>query len=71
MKIIITVFITTLLMLPNVTSFAETKEDCSKYSTKTLVGQYDKYRCEKGKPPRKKLELGKKLKKLNPFKKKN
>ena len=55
----------------NTASIAETKRDCSQYSTKTLVGTWDKKRCEKGKPPRKKLELGKKLKKLNPFKKKN
>jgi len=48
-------------------SFAETKDDCSKYSEKTLVGQYDKWRCKKGKAPRKKFNL----KKLNIFKKAN
>ena len=57
-------------------SRADTK-DCSKYSTKNAVGLYNKLRCEKGKNPRKKLidlkelDLGNKLKKLNPFKKKN
>ena len=49
--------------------YAETKPDCSQYSTSSLMGILDKKRCEKGKPPRE--ALGKKLKKLNPFKKKN
>ena len=66
-KLILILFI---LALFNTNSFAETKTDCSQYSTKTLVGQWDKMRCKKGKPPRKELKLGEKLKKLNPFKKK-
>ena len=48
-------------------SFAETKQDCTQYSDKTLVGQYDKWRCKKGKAPREKFNL----KKLNIFKKTN
>ena len=31
-------------------SFAETKPDCSKYSTKTYLGLLDKIRCKKGLP---------------------
>ena len=34
-------------------------------SSKTLVGQYDKWRCKSGAPERKKFSL----KNLNPFKK--
>ena len=48
-------------------SLAETKRDCSQYSNKTLFGNYDIWRCKKGKPPREKFNL----KKLNIFKKKN
>ena len=67
LKLIPVLFVLTLF---NTNSFAETKTDCSQYSTKTLVGQWDKMRCKKGKPPREKSKLGEKLKKLNPFKKK-
>ena len=31
------------------------------------MGMLDKRRCEQGKPPRKKLNIGEKLKKLNPL----
>ena len=55
------------LMLPFNVSFAETKMDCSQYSSKTFTGMWDKHRCKKGKAPREKFSL----KKLNPFKKKN
>ena len=48
---------------------AETKRDCSQYSTKTFMGILDKKRCEAGKPPRKKWNIGAKLKKLNPLSK--
>ena len=48
---------------------AETKRDCSQYSTKTFMGTLDKKRCEAGKPERKKWNIGKKLKKLNPLSK--
>ena len=60
-----------LVLFFNTTTFADTKQDCSQYNTKTIIGAWDKARCEKGKPPREKLKLGEKLKKLNPFKKKN
>ena len=62
--------ISTFLILFNSNSFAETKEDCSKYNTETIVGSYDKWRCKSGKEPRKKFNFGfGKLKELNPFKK--
>ncbi len=54
-------------MLPYNISFAETKMDCSQYSSKTFLGMWDKLRCKKSKEPREKFSL----KKLNPFKKKN
>ena len=38
---------------------AETKRDCSQYSTKTMMGIIDKKRCEAGKEPRKKWNIGK------------
>ena len=50
---------------------AETKPDCSHIKTDTLSDQYDKYLCKQGKPPRKKFNLGAKLKELNLLKKKN
>ena len=62
--------ISTFLILLNSNSFAETKEDCSKYNSETIVGSYDKWRCKSGKEPRKKLNFGfGKLKELNPLKK--
>ena len=62
--------ISTFLILFNSNSFAETKEDCSKYNTETIVGSYDKWRCKSGKEPRKKFNFGfGKLKELNPLKK--
>ena len=50
---------------------AETKPDCSHVKTNTMSGEYDKYLCKQGKPPRKKFKLGTKLKELNLLKKKN
>jgi len=67
-NIYILIFCVLIISISN-NSFAEIKDDCSKYSSDTIVGQYDKWRCKKGKPPREKI--GKKLKDLNPFKKKN
>ena len=66
--------ISTFLILFNSNSFAETKaetkEDCSKYNSETIIGAYDKWRCKSGKKPRKKLNFGfGKLKELNPLKK--
>ena len=52
-------------------SFAETKLDCSQYTNKTFTGTLAKRRCLKGLPPKEKISIGAKLKKLNPFKKKN
>ena len=67
MKILNIIVIFTILQFASSNTFAATKEDCSKYNTKTIMGTYDKARCEKGKPPRKKWNIGKKLKKLNPL----
>ena len=64
MKILNIIVAVIMLQLVSSNTFAETKEDCSKYDTKTLMGTYDKARCEKGKPPRKKWSFGKKLKNL-------
>ncbi len=71
MKIVYTTLILILVSFFNTGSFAETKTDCSQYNTKTLVGSWNKKRCERGKPPIEGIKLGEKLKKLNPFKKKN
>jgi len=68
MRIIKIFFVTTLLSLFTTSSFSETR-DCSMFDNSTLMGTYDKWRCEKGKEPRKKLNLGEKLKKLNPLSK--
>jgi len=67
MKILNTIVIFIILQLASSSAFAATKEDCSLYNTKTIMGMYDKKRCEAGKPPRKKWGIGKKLKKLNPL----
>ena len=48
-------------------SFAETKPDCSKYSTKTYLGLLDKIRCKKGLPVEDRTKP-KKFGDLNPFK---
>ena len=67
MKRLNILFLTTVFIFVSSYSLAETKQDCSQYSKKTLVGNYDKWRCEKGKPPREKFNLNK----LNIFKKTN
>ena len=51
----------------NNNSFAETKPDCSKYSTKTYFGLLDKIRCKKGLPVEERTKP-KKFGDLNPFK---
>ena len=66
MKILNIIVVLIILQLTSSNTFAATKQDCSIYNTETLMGMYDKKRCEKGKPPRKKWSIGKKLKKLNP-----
>ena len=69
MKTLNIIVVLIMLQFTSSNTFAATTEDCSKYDTKTLMGTYDKARCEKGKSPRKKWNLGKKLKKLNPLNK--
>ena len=51
----------------NTNSFAETKPDCSKYSTKTYLGLLDNIRCKKGLPVKERIKP-KKFSDLNPFK---
>ena len=51
----------------NTNTFAETKLDCSKYSTKTYLGLLDKMRCKKGLPVKERIKP-KKFSDLNPFK---
>ena len=64
MKILNIIVVFIMLQFTSSNTFAATKEDCSKYDTKTIMGTYDKARCEKGKAPRKKWGFGKKLKNL-------
>ena len=47
MKIVYTILILILVSFFNTGSFAETKTDCSQYNTKTLVGSWNKKRCER------------------------
>ena len=68
-KMIKIFYITTFLMIFtffNTNSFAETKPDCSKYSTKTYLGLLDKIRCKKGLPVEERIKP-KKFSDLNPF----
>ena len=71
MKIIKILLLFLLFSFFNLNASADTKPDCSHIKNDTLSNQYDKYLCKKGKQPRKKFKLGKKLKELNPFKKEN
>ena len=61
--IVISIFLSSLTFFSIAT--AETKRNCDEISSKTLVGQWDKWRCSRGAEPRKKFSL----KNLNPFKK--
>jgi hypothetical protein len=70
MKIFTTTILFTFIIFYNSNAIAETKRDCSMYSSKTHVGMLEKRRCKKGLPQKEKTTLGQKLKKLNPFKKK-
>ena len=54
----------------NSNTAAETKPNCSQYSTKTYLGLLDKIRCKKGLPV-KIREKPKKFSDLNPLKPKN
>ena len=67
MKIFNVIIVFLILNFVSSNSFAATKQDCSIYNTDTIMGVLDKRRCEKGKPPRKKCNIGEKLKKLNPL----
>ena len=67
MKILNVIIVFVILNFASSNSFAAAKQDCSIYNTDTIMGVLDKRRCEQGKPPRKKWNIGKKLKKLNPL----
>jgi len=54
----------------NTKSIAETKRDCSMYSTKNFVGLIDKINCKRGKTVKKRNKI-KKFSDLNPLKTKN
>jgi len=68
LKILIAVII---LFSFNSNSFAAETRDCSIIKTNTAAGMWEKIRCKRGLPPKEKTSLKSKLKKLNPFKKKN
>ena len=55
-KFLITIFFLSVILTSS-KSLAETKEDCSKYSTKTWAGLTAKIRCKKGLPPNEKSVL--------------
>jgi hypothetical protein len=71
MKIFKTLIVVIILFSFNSISFAEDQRDCSAIDTSTGVGMWQKYKCDKGLPEGEKGSFKKKLKKLNPFKKKN
>ena len=50
-KIINTIIFLSIMFFFNPNALAETKKDCSQYSTKTLTGLNDYMRCKKGLPP--------------------
>ena len=50
-KIFNILFLYTVITFLNSDAIAETKRDCSQYSTKTFVGLSQKIRCKKGLPP--------------------
>ena len=53
MRKFITIFFFSSVLFLSTQSIADTRLDCSKYSTKTLKGLTDKIRCKKGLDPRK------------------
>ena len=67
-KIKIIIFVLVVMFLSN-NSFAETKQDCSQYSTKTWTGLSDKMKCKRGEPVAERKKA-KKFSDLNPFKSK-
>ena len=66
-KIFYIITFLTIFTFFNTNSFAETKPDCSKYSTKTYLGLLDKIKCQKGLPVKERIKP-KKFGDLNPFK---
>ena len=50
-NIFIGTFFVIIFILFNIEAIADSKKDCSQYSTKTYTGLLDKIRCKKGLPP--------------------
>ena len=57
-KLIKIIVLISILSSPTSITFAETKNDCSQYSTKTFTGLAAKMRCKKGLPPLEKPKKG-------------
>ena len=68
MKYIKFILLFAVLISLNTKSFAE--KDCSIYNTNTVMGNYNKRKCEKGIKATKKMSFKEKLKLLNPLQKK-
>ena len=49
-KIINTIIFLSIMFFFNPNALAETKKDCSQYSTKTLTGLMDRMKCNRGEP---------------------
>ena len=60
------IILLTLFTLINSNAFAETKPECSQYSTKSFIGLMDKMNCLKGKPVKDRKKPTK-FSELNPF----
>ena len=70
-KAISTVIFLTMLVFNGTVANSEDKLDCSQYTNETLMKTLERRRCLKGLPQKEKTSLGTKLKKYNPFKKRN
>ena len=64
-------FLFLLIILINLNSISFAENHCSGYSADTIMGMYNKRKCEQGIKPNEKLSLKQKLKLLNPLQKKN
>jgi len=65
-KIKIIIFVLVAMFLSN-NSFAETKQECLQYSTKTWTGLMDRIKCNRGEPVAERKKA-KKFSDLNPLK---
>ena len=69
-KFIYIYFFGIFFLIFNSNSFANSKVDCSQYSTKTIVGVIDKMNCKRGVKVKDRVKI-KKFSDLNPFKPKD